>query len=441
MNDESRPVRVRRPSSTRLLRATDSRQQPCNSRRPDTAVLGEISPGLVSRQPDVVEPQACVPNTTKVELLRSDGGVQSNRRHPQRGMASGSRSRCKEPGMEYTTGTEEHIHLRLALPEEKYECRQLMSNARASCWCSPGGRSSGFKPGQRSGTPAALWREPHLELGIGRAPPGPAWCWPTAAGTEARPSLQQPCRSSDPSRLLAVTSPHFQKAATINPPSCSLINCCFSPEAVHHRSITPLQPAPFAKLKHEHGKLCPDLAQNTRHKPLTQCHGLCRSSHFGEDPASHFNIHRATTNRRYLAGWDGDRSALVCLSVGEFQRRCADDVLKRAAGGGAYYFAKRSIDADRRARLEDQRRKKSMVDSLEHSNNVPSRPLSSATMGGSSSSGGEPRTDTAGSPSQESSHDPAPTRHAPTTEGQRVVEKSKYESSVPYSSRKGDRFS
>lgn len=172
MNDESRPVRVRRPSSTRLLRATDSRQQPCNSRRPDTAVLGEISPGLVSRQPDVVEPQACVPNTTKVELLRSDGGVQSNRRHPQRGMPSGSRSRCKEPGMEYTTGTEEHIHLRLALPEEKYERRQLMSNARASCWCSPGGRSSGFKPGQRSGTPAALWREPHLELGLAGRPPG-----------------------------------------------------------------------------------------------------------------------------------------------------------------------------------------------------------------------------------------------------------------------------
>jgi len=87
------------------------------------------------------------------------------------------------------------------------------------------------------------------------------------------------------------------------------------------------------------------------------------------------------------------------------------------AGGGAYYFAKKSIDADRRARFEDQRRKKAMVDSLEHSNNVPSRPMSSATMGGSVSNGG-PRTDTAGSPSQESSSDPAPTRHAPTTEGQ-----------------------
>jgi hypothetical protein len=86
-----------------------------------------------------------------------------------------------------------------------------------------------------------------------------------------------------------------------------------------------------------------------------------------------------------------------------------------------------------------------MIDSLEYSQNVPTRPLSSATMGGTdasvSNNGGPARTDTAGSPSQESSSDPAPTRHAPATEGQRVVEKSKYESSVPFRSPKGDRFS
>ncbi|KAK1760875.1 hypothetical protein QBC47DRAFT_368452 [Echria macrotheca] len=109
------------------------------------------------------------------------------------------------------------------------------------------------------------------------------------------------------------------------------------------------------------------------------------------------------------------------------------------AGGAAYYFAKKSIDADRRTRFEEQRRKKSMVESLEYSENVPTRPLSSATMGGTN--GGEARTDTAGSPSQESSSDPAPTRHAPATEGQRVIEKSKYESSTPFRSTKGDRFS
>ncbi|CAJ2508122.1 Uu.00g093080.m01.CDS01 [Anthostomella pinea] len=119
------------------------------------------------------------------------------------------------------------------------------------------------------------------------------------------------------------------------------------------------------------------------------------------------------------------------------------------AGGGAYYFAKKSINADRAARFEESQRKKRMVDSLEYSNNVPSRPMSASAMGGSigsSASGnggnGTPaRDDTAGSPSQEASYDPAPTRHAPATEGQRVVEKSKYESNQPFRSPKGDRFS
>ncbi|KAK4114530.1 hypothetical protein N656DRAFT_843273 [Canariomyces notabilis] len=115
------------------------------------------------------------------------------------------------------------------------------------------------------------------------------------------------------------------------------------------------------------------------------------------------------------------------------------------SGGAAYYFAKRQINADRQARLEDQRKKKTMIDSLEYSQNVPSRPFSSATMGGTDPgvalNGGPPRTDPVGSPSQESSSDPAPTRHAPATEGQRVLEKSKYESSTPFRSPKGDRFS
>lgn len=114
-----------------------------------------------------------------------------------------------------------------------------------------------------------------------------------------------------------------------------------------------------------------------------------------------------------------------------------------AAGAGAYVFAKRGINADRQARVEEQRRKKSMIESLEYSDNVPNRPLSSATMGGSSAptNGTPARTDTAGSPSQEANNDPAPTRHAPSTEGQRVFEKSKYEASVPFRSPKGDRFS
>ncbi|KAK4646586.1 hypothetical protein QC762_211850 [Podospora pseudocomata] len=115
------------------------------------------------------------------------------------------------------------------------------------------------------------------------------------------------------------------------------------------------------------------------------------------------------------------------------------------AGGGAYYFAKQGIDADRRARLEEQRKRKSMVESLEYSQNVPTQPISSSAMGGSASvpprQGTPARTDTVGSPSLETGNDPAPTRHAPATEAERVVEKSKYEASVPFRSPKGDRFS
>jgi hypothetical protein len=60
---------------------------------------------------------------------------------------------------------------------------------------------------------------------------------------------------------------------------------------------------------------------------------------------------------------------------------------------------------------------------------------------GSSSRGQSSRTDVSGSPSQEANTDPAPTRHAPESDTQRVLEKSKYEASEPYKARKGDRFS
>jgi hypothetical protein len=58
-----------------------------------------------------------------------------------------------------------------------------------------------------------------------------------------------------------------------------------------------------------------------------------------------------------------------------------------------------------------------------------------AEGGGDGGIGGE------GNPSMQASQDPAPTRHAPESEGQRVGEKSKYEAAQPYRSRKGDRFS
>jgi hypothetical protein len=113
------------------------------------------------------------------------------------------------------------------------------------------------------------------------------------------------------------------------------------------------------------------------------------------------------------------------------------------AGVGSYIFAKRQVNADRKSKLEEIRRQKQMNHSMEYSDNVPSQPLSSSAMGGSLSSGADAaRTDTTGSPSQEASGgDPAPTRHAPATEAQRVEEKSKYEASASYRPRRGDRFS
>ncbi|KAJ8126687.1 hypothetical protein O1611_g6950 [Lasiodiplodia mahajangana] len=108
------------------------------------------------------------------------------------------------------------------------------------------------------------------------------------------------------------------------------------------------------------------------------------------------------------------------------------------AGAGAYFFAKKSINADRAQRFEEAQRKKRIIESLEHPNSNPPKPTSSAPTSSNDTPIG---TDFAGSPSQEASSDPAPTRHAPTTEGQRVFEKSKYESSTPFRSPKGDRFS
>lgn len=102
------------------------------------------------------------------------------------------------------------------------------------------------------------------------------------------------------------------------------------------------------------------------------------------------------------------------------------------AGGGAYYFAKQSINADRQTRFEAEQRRRRVQESLEYS------ATNSAKAG---TNGGAPRSDSSGSPSQEATLDPAPTRHAPDSEGQRVREKSKYEAAEPFRAKKGDRFS
>lgn len=94
----------------------------------------------------------------------------------------------------------------------------------------------------------------------------------------------------------------------------------------------------------------------------------------------------------------------------------------RTAGGGAYYFAKKSINAERAEKAAADRRRKEMQQRLEQ------QAYTSGSNGGAN-------------PSHEASQDPAPTRHAPETAGQQVWEKSKYEASEPFRSRKGDRFS
>ncbi|QDS68912.1 hypothetical protein FKW77_008114 [Venturia effusa] len=107
-----------------------------------------------------------------------------------------------------------------------------------------------------------------------------------------------------------------------------------------------------------------------------------------------------------------------------------------AAGGGAYYFAKKSINADREARhtTEVQRRAKLQAQYEEDARLQYGSRNSGATGMGNG--------DTAASPSREaSSSEPAPTRHAPENDAQRVGEKSKYEASEVWRSKKGDRFS
>ena len=117
------------------------------------------------------------------------------------------------------------------------------------------------------------------------------------------------------------------------------------------------------------------------------------------------------------------------------------------AGGGAYYFAKREINAERAARYEAERNKKSRISRLESHSSV--HPTSSSSRSKPRSDPSEPGDgaqhskglDHAGSPSSEISEDPAPIGHAPENAEQKIREKSKYEAAEPFRSKKGNRFS
>ncbi|KAJ4377210.1 hypothetical protein N0V83_000033 [Neocucurbitaria cava] len=132
------------------------------------------------------------------------------------------------------------------------------------------------------------------------------------------------------------------------------------------------------------------------------------------------------------------------------------------AGGGAYFFAKRSINADRAAKAEADRQKRIRQFQLEQSYQpptttaphhilLPAAPYSTTTTplnptsisggGGGGARHGGGIDEGSDNPSIQASQDPAPTRHAPEDEAQKAREKSKYEASDVYRTRKGDRFS
>ena len=114
-------------------------------------------------------------------------------------------------------------------------------------------------------------------------------------------------------------------------------------------------------------------------------------------------------------------------------RECpVEPVLTIAAGGGAYYFAKRSVNADRAARHEEDMKRRRLKANLEAEYN--SRPIAHKQPHRKAD-------DHAGSPSAEACHDPAPANGAPGNGGQNEGVVDKYLANKPYRSTKGDRFS
>ena len=104
--------------------------------------------------------------------------------------------------------------------------------------------------------------------------------------------------------------------------------------------------------------------------------------------------------------------------------------LASLAGGGAYYFAKRSINADKKARHEADLKRRRLTESLELSSRAPPSKEKRRNA-----------VDHTSSPSIEASHDPAPTGHVLESKTKKDLDKPKYEASEPFRARKGDRFS
>ncbi|EME81671.1 uncharacterized protein MYCFIDRAFT_182911 [Pseudocercospora fijiensis CIRAD86] len=99
------------------------------------------------------------------------------------------------------------------------------------------------------------------------------------------------------------------------------------------------------------------------------------------------------------------------------------------AGAGSYYFAKKSINADREERAAHNERLRQSQNRLRAQEAVSRDAALSSASAKSTGGKGESKYDTP-SPSREANEDPAPTHH-----------ESKYEAKDPFRSRKGDRFS
>ncbi|KAL2863317.1 uncharacterized protein BJX67DRAFT_384787 [Aspergillus lucknowensis] len=118
------------------------------------------------------------------------------------------------------------------------------------------------------------------------------------------------------------------------------------------------------------------------------------------------------------------------------------------AGGGAYYFAKKSINADRASRYEAEMKKKAQLAAMEaehrHQAAFKSAPVTAPSDNPSFKHAHQSRfqnaADDVASPSEEAGHDPAPTRHEPETEEDRELEKGKYEATRPFRPPKGNRL-
>ncbi|KAL4894510.1 hypothetical protein BDV59DRAFT_200852 [Aspergillus ambiguus] len=117
------------------------------------------------------------------------------------------------------------------------------------------------------------------------------------------------------------------------------------------------------------------------------------------------------------------------------------------AGGGAYYFAKKSINADRATRYEAEMKRKAQLAAMEAEHRrqaamnepVPT-PGDNPSLKRANMARFQSAADDVASPSTEASHDPAPTRHEPETEADRVLEKGKYEAAQPFRPPRGNRL-